>query len=230
MRNIRTTFLLSFLCILFFACVSNVKSIQTSPTVVKTISSAQYATKSIFPTTTANLNLKTPPNTPGNPIPIPSFTPCLKPSAFTGEDQFIGLIFPPFPCGIVDINSMLQIDKSGKHWLIQISGADLNRQLWLAEEIKRDGMWTGEWRVIDIKTLSNYDGSKEYAYVPYLCAMNFVGDEEIFVYAEITDKVLITRLITNDLIRKAWRLNFEEGRIEDIPTTGIVCEADYSLE
>jgi hypothetical protein len=170
------------------------------------------------------------------PLPTPTrlsnstATPCSLSDDHLSEDQFIGVVFPPFPCGVKDINSIGQIDDSDKFWLLQVIGVGNQRQLWLSEKKIENGFWSDKWSVVDAKQLPDFNKTKTYMYVPYLCAKNNIGNEEIFVYAEITDEVLISRLITNDLIKKAWILNFQKRRIEDFSTNGIMCEADYSLQ
>jgi hypothetical protein len=180
---------------------------------------------------------KTPPTGTPKPTATPTRTPTLEktpsPTITIIWDvkmvpdrykKYIGWEYPPYPD---DFPSKYPSGWSvGHEWGIDFIRKDEDVMLWLSKVTYYEGL-KPHWVLIDILVLPPLIGENE-RFIPNQCLFNGTRDDEIFVFATL-DLENYDRYAENESIRLAWRANREKGAFESIPTDGIECVADNSM-
>jgi len=140
-----------------------------------------------------------------------------NPTAFPSDDagpedfsQYIGLVYPPSPEGLIKGFSMVIFGKDDYGLSLIINGA--NKMLWLEKVVQYNAGGSVIWEVKDVLGLSDLEAGL--TLIPDGCFLNGVPDSEIFIVGR------------NGVIVLAWRANTTTAMFEPIPVDGITCDSD----
>jgi hypothetical protein len=167
--------------------------------------------------------LSTPSQTTDSPTATPALTithasvtpPALAASAPTSS-PYLGLVYPPLPAGMDEKESALTT--TGDVAFLVMRVIDNSRQMfWFLEQTGQDAGGHLTWTVIDVMEQPAIQ-DREWLVIGTSCQINNQYDEEI-VAIGIEDA-----LWQMNPPRLAWRANHITGRMESIPTEGVVCD------
>lgn len=150
------------------------------------------------------------------PSPVETLAPTVPTDTADPERfrQYIGATHPPLSDGLSEGFSMLMQGAEGYALRMVMLGPD--KMLWLDKISQYDSDGNPSWEVKDVLDLSRVEPGL--ILFPDGCALNGVADPQIISASR------------NGVVQLAWRANTTLEKFEVIPTDGIECHSDKTMD
>jgi hypothetical protein len=145
----------------------------------------------------------------------------------TITNSYIGLKYPPLPSSIRTSTSSgraIWNPSTPISWVVDVVMDEKNLMLWLSKIIDRDEVGHAFFEVRDILFLPPSARDKDF--VVGECVLAGKPDFELVALVNVDQESLDNRWLPNSNIISAWRANLSTGKIEQISTEKIECNAE----
>lgn len=122
---------------------------------------------------------------------------------------------------------MISPSSSPDDWAVSIVTDGNNFMLWFDKVLYRDQDGKPHWEVSDVVIIPPLE--QEQGFIVSGCFLNNVLDPEIVALVNINMQDSESRWLSNENIVRTWRANQTMGKLENLSTVEIECNAETFL-
>jgi len=165
------------------------------------------------------VSLTSPATTPGNLLPTQTHV-----SVTNTPQTYIGLQYPPLPESLkMGGSQVISPSSSSCEWAVSIVEDDDKFMLWLDKLLYRDQNGKPHLKVSDTVVIPVLEEDQEI--IVSGCFLNGTLNAEIITLVNIDTQNEYNRWLSNEYIVQTWRANQNTGKLENISTANIECNA-----